>query len=593
MMNASPIFEDPPPPGYISAKAKSNFILAASVLAGFFFLGQFIIPQVVWLFFMPSMMFSGFDVEQPRVERCTFWNGQLWYPEESMKGFRNKRTRLRSLSLGSENEPAPGVEVGMSPPWLLSDDETLWLISPGAVGFYEAGSVTIVKPRKRLGTISRPFWYSGNPAVVEKTPGGHTLLIFIDGEWEKEASLKLTDAPDAMSQPGNNSVNSVQWQAQYSTNADTDLQIVAIGNDFHVFMRDGETIYYREGLGIFIESTDSSGESKEETQQDQRKENVQQKKTDSEENGKNEWQVVDHIDGGWFALELDGEPVIFHAGDTFSSSGVTGLKLQNGRWDPFFFDSKTRASELGVCELDEPGHFVIMAWSFPGRLSIVKVADEVVTGRRKFGGMFPFDMKQFFWMYAVMIAIPAVMSLVLVFILSALMSRYRQCEFVSGTDSIRFASLTRRAVAKLIDSLISTAPTVPILYIVLKDFDFETLFDSLDMFFQQIRTVLIWTGVATCWGLFVLLVFSFFEGTWGFTPGKWIAGIRVYGTDLKPRGFLRALVRNFLIIIDGLFNYLVGILLIVFSQNWQRLGDLAAGTIVVHSGQPHRNAEKH
>ncbi len=83
------------------------------------------------------------------------------------------------------------------------------------------------------------------------------------------------------------------------------------------------------------------------------------------------------------------------------------------------------------------------------------------------------------------------------------------------------------------------------------------------------------------WGLVCLLVFSLLEGKWGATPGKWAVRIRVLGTDLRPCGFGRALVRNLLKFIDGFFNFMVGILLAALSENWQRVGDMAARTVVV------------
>jgi uncharacterized RDD family membrane protein YckC len=33
--------------------------------------------------------------------------------------------------------------------------------------------------------------------------------------------------------------------------------------------------------------------------------------------------------------------------------------------------------------------------------------------------------------------------------------------------------------------------------------------------------------------------------------------------------------------VDGFFNFLVGILLVAFTPEWQRVGDLAARTIVI------------
>jgi len=79
----------------------------------------------------------------------------------------------------------------------------------------------------------------------------------------------------------------------------------------------------------------------------------------------------------------------------------------------------------------------------------------------------------------------------------------------------------------------------------------------------------------------MLVVYSFLEGQYCLTPGKWLLGIRVVGTDLRPCGFGRALLRNILRFVDGFFNYLVGIMLVAFTENQQRVGDFAARTIVV------------
>jgi uncharacterized RDD family membrane protein YckC len=45
---------------------------------------------------------------------------------------------------------------------------------------------------------------------------------------------------------------------------------------------------------------------------------------------------------------------------------------------------------------------------------------------------------------------------------------------------------------------------------------------------------------------------------------------------------MKAFLRNLLRVIDGLpFLYLLGLLLVVLSKRKQRLGDMAAGTIIV------------
>jgi uncharacterized RDD family membrane protein YckC len=73
----------------------------------------------------------------------------------------------------------------------------------------------------------------------------------------------------------------------------------------------------------------------------------------------------------------------------------------------------------------------------------------------------------------------------------------------------------------------------------------------------------------------------------GQTIGKQAAGIRVVGTSGEPIRFLPSAVRNILRIIDFLpVFYLVGSVAIVTTERDQRLGDLAAGTIVTRDRFP-------
>ena len=68
----------------------------------------------------------------------------------------------------------------------------------------------------------------------------------------------------------------------------------------------------------------------------------------------------------------------------------------------------------------------------------------------------------------------------------------------------------------------------------------------------------------------------------GRTPGKRWAGLRVVRVDGAPVGFLPSAIRNLLRLIDFLPGvYGVAILAVLISGRNQRLGDLAAGTVVV------------
>ena len=78
--------------------------------------------------------------------------------------------------------------------------------------------------------------------------------------------------------------------------------------------------------------------------------------------------------------------------------------------------------------------------------------------------------------------------------------------------------------------------------------------------------------------------FALFEALWaGQTPGKRVIGIRVIVAAGRPLSGHDAVLRNVLRIIDQLPGmYAVGLLAIFLTERNQRLGDLAAGTVVIH-----------
>src|SRR5438067_12486779 len=84
-------------------------------------------------------------------------------------------------------------------------------------------------------------------------------------------------------------------------------------------------------------------------------------------------------------------------------------------------------------------------------------------------------------------------------------------------------------------------------------------------------------------GLLSILYFIVMEATQGATLGKMALGLRVVKADGSPISWRESIIRNLLRIVDGLFAYLVGAILIWNSPLRQRLGDRAAGTVVVRS----------
>ena len=73
----------------------------------------------------------------------------------------------------------------------------------------------------------------------------------------------------------------------------------------------------------------------------------------------------------------------------------------------------------------------------------------------------------------------------------------------------------------------------------------------------------------------------------GRTPGKAAIGIRVVMEGGRPVNFGAAAVRNLVRLVDTLpASYAIGIVSILVSRKNQRLGDMAAGTLVVRDRKP-------
>ncbi|WP_436343067.1 RDD family protein [Natronorubrum sp. FCH18a] len=84
-------------------------------------------------------------------------------------------------------------------------------------------------------------------------------------------------------------------------------------------------------------------------------------------------------------------------------------------------------------------------------------------------------------------------------------------------------------------------------------------------------------------GFVGILVYGFLlEGLYGYTPGKYVLGLVVVKSDGSNCTVGSSILRNLLWLIDSLpaFN-LVGIVLILFTDDNQRVGDFVADTVVV------------
>lgn len=105
----------------------------------------------------------------------------------------------------------------------------------------------------------------------------------------------------------------------------------------------------------------------------------------------------------------------------------------------------------------------------------------------------------------------------------------------------------------------------------------------------------VWTlfSMPFVWWLFVPAILILvgqiiWQGQSGLTIGKWLCGIKVVRTTLRPCGLSRSLLREILLVVDSLclLSWIPGVLTILMTARCQRSGDFCADTIVISSIAP-------
>ena len=143
---------------------------------------------------------------------------------------------------------------------------------------------------------------------------------------------------------------------------------------------------------------------------------------------------------------------------------------------------------------------------------------------------------------------------------------------VSGIGSRFLAAIVDTILILLLQAIVN----IPVLLLV------SLLLGSMDD-----ESVVLLTSVA----LLSLVAFAFFWGYYiffeifwnGQSPGKRLVGLRVIRTDGTPITLVESIVRNLIRLIDFLpVYYGIGIVTMFINQQSRRLGDLAAGTLVVY-----------
>ena len=534
--------------GYLSEESKRRFTLVAGVLGAVFFLAQVLLPMLVMFLVMVPTMFAR-ELSMVDLDHAALWRDGLWSIERTVKpnwrDLENPSTALalEQVRLTDLEDAGPALPLDPaaidSSAALLPIGDRLWMIGADTVGYYENGSLTRLSGASRPPRASRPFVYRGRPAVLSlgARPALATLNTDNDRtEWTtRELPLGLPAEAGSL-------------QAVHAVEA-------------------GGRLY------LFAELCTETPE-----QCSLRYRDLDQK----------EWlPLVEDACScvRWTALALEPRPAVVlseqEKGGANRLSVVT-VTANGPRRDPIQLEAGGLASTRWQ-PFSSGSRLFLLSEGMPGSLKLLEVADGRVVRSARKTGSFPFGPDMMLLMLVPQL-LPVVLSLVLAFLLTVQMRRHRVQDYVFGAERRTFASLWQRALAQLVDLVPFLAGfLVPATWMWRTMSDPERLVESGPYFPFVFFGLFI---AAFLWGLLVLAAYSYFEGRSGKTPGKWLLGIRVVGTDLQPCGFGRACLRNLLTFVDGFFNFLVGALLVALTENWQRLGDLAARTVVVADQKP-------
>jgi len=562
------------------------YIVWILLLLGLVSLLQYTIPIGIYriIYGVPQMT-DWMSVPVYEYEHAVLWKGRVWY--QVMRVGPNSGFGTAILT-SFDPEKGDIVESQWTVPFpaigFVADEDRLWAVASGSVIRIEGEEQDEFKPRRTLGRPSEPFLYEGKVAVIEMTSKPNPeLLVFEKGEWNSLGDVAIPFGFVGVTVEGKPVLIPVSVQSNVGA-AMMDAKVLQVDGQYHLFVSEGAVVAYRPGIEMAPASAMAPN-------------NVQSVVDFS---NLKEWEAVCGTSSmvrrggetGWKVGLLNGEPIVIATDSQitspFQKSSLKAFQRQHGEWQQVA--DQSAPAMLSLFAASDGKKLYTAVQSFTQTLRIYRLADAGFqrTGVFLKAPVAPFQeplqrwAQIYQWVYW-----PGL--LILAMGISRLMSAYLESQYQFGNTTVELASFTRRGFARLIDMLVFWLPNY-ILTVAFGMASQEQIAENMDKLFDSgpegLLTRLIWLilGLVIS-GLLFLVINSCLQGWWGLTLGKWICGIRTLRTTLRPCGFARALLREILIIADTLFamSIIPVTLAIAFSRYRQRLGDMAADTLVIRN----------
>lgn len=487
----------------------------------------------------------------------------------------------------------------------VADRDQFWFVTPGEVVWSDGTTVTRYRPKFALAQTGSPFLLNGRLTTVAPDDNGHhRLYSFADGEWQVGRRIVVPGfgrqwALDAESgeerlvprtaSSGTKAVGS--WEF---------IQACQVGNKVHVVATSygntsGYENAYRLGFDFVADSTDAASA-------------LAPENSEPDTTG---WYRLDPkicsfypslclIDGDFVLADARGHGRLWKPDPSKVGKFVGGDQIQGLRsgsvlvaaspsGDDVYFVAKSPMQDVSFFHR-VGGKFVPVPYSLPGNAASLVGLMATILG--------------------LALAVWMLSQLILLGGANLLVERWQQPQYSFGHESVTLAPLFRRFLARAIDLLILLLPFGLVGTWLLAVTDNEQLAEFPGIILQATYELVVirnwkWFGFqrvvdafarldhsmeatigflfAGAWavGMFVLSVLI--EGRTGAFVGKWLCGLRVVRTTLRPCSQSRILLRELLLCVDtaNLLSPIPAVFAILSNEQRQRIGDLVADTIVV------------
>ncbi|MBS0203312.1 MAG: RDD family protein [Planctomycetes bacterium] len=517
----------------------------------------------------------------PESKFAVLWNDDVCIPSLTLNMLSPGRMVHSLEIINPQTRETRSIKTSIPPGKmkLVPDGNQLWCLSGSIVHHVQDDVVTETSTGLTLKSPESAFLYEGQLAVLEETfPGSgskvatpvHQLLVWSNDMWQNRGRILL---PKVYSESTEGSAGNSPSDDQSSAPANpafqgvSEVHVLNFQGQLHLFCSDGSRVLYSNRLEIVPAEAASALD------------------VENAEIPLPGWILVgNHTQ---FDVGSDAEGLLlveqnanFRSGSM--STDATVVRLSGEKWTK----SQTwqRAGLMIEPHLISNGKTAyIIGQTLGNHLALCNLQKTEV--RLPFSASPTMDrLAQSVQKIAWWASYPILILYAL--IVSRLMTAYRSSRYEYGNRTVELASMTRRAIAKIVDVYMVSLPLLVLqwVYIGSQAEMQEWLLDKMSTLDLQLFTMMMF-GVlglvvyAVTW----LLVLGVLQGRWGISPGKWLLGIRVVRTTLRPCGVFRGTLREIMSLIDGMicFAWVPGALFFGLTSLRQRIGDLVGDTIVI------------